>query len=154
VWYTSITKTSNYRYTVWFLLQTRFVLDNSSSDTLWYIPVSYTTQQEVKNVTKINRKTFPRIWLKQEPTITIRNLTQPKSFEEWVLFNIQATGKWSSKLFVWWQRIHIFRYKSLDPVLQSNVRISSSARGPCLSVRQYAVCLTYTKNICRNFQED
>jgi hypothetical protein len=83
---------SNYRYILWFLLQARFVLDNSSSDTLWYIPVSYTTQEETTDATNINRKTFPRIWLKEEPTITILNLTQPKSFNQWVLFNIQATG--------------------------------------------------------------
>jgi hypothetical protein len=54
--------------------------------------VSYITQEEMTDATKISRKTFPRIWLKQEPTITIRNLTQPKSFNQWVLFNIQATG--------------------------------------------------------------
>jgi len=72
--------------------QARFLLDNSSSDTLWYIPVSYTTQEETTDVTKSSRKTFPRMWLKREPTITIRNLTQPKSFQQWVLFNIQATG--------------------------------------------------------------
>jgi hypothetical protein len=87
-----IKTTSNYRYILWFLLQARFVLDNSSSDTLWYIPVSYTTQEETTNATNISRKTFPRIWLKQEPTKTILNLTQPKSFNQWVLFNIQATG--------------------------------------------------------------
>lgn len=74
------------------LAQARFVLDNSSSDTLWYIPVSYTTQEETNDATDIGRKTFPRIWLKQEPTITIPNLTKPKSFKQWVLFNIQATG--------------------------------------------------------------
>ena len=51
---------------------------------MWYIPVSYITQQEMKNATSISRKTFPRIWLKQEPTITILNLTQPKSFKQWV----------------------------------------------------------------------
>jgi len=84
VWYISIKTRSNYRYIIWFLFQARFVLDNSSSDTLWYIPVSYTTQEETKDATNIRRKTFPRIWLKQELTITILNLTQPKSFKQWV----------------------------------------------------------------------
>lgn len=109
MWYTSSKTTSNYRYKVWFVLQARFVLDNSSSDTLWYVPVSYTTQEETKDGTSISRKTFPRIWLKQEPKITILNLTKPESFNQWVLFNIQATGMWSAKHFVWWQRIRRFR---------------------------------------------
>lgn len=90
--YPVLTVTRNYNDGSATVSQARFVLDNSSSDTLWYIPVSYTTQEETKDGISISRKTFPRIWLKQEPTITILNLTQPKSFDQWVLFNIQATG--------------------------------------------------------------
>lgn len=90
--YPVITVTRDYSDGSATVSQARFVLDNSSSDTLWYIPVSYTTQEETIGATNISRKTFPRIWLRQEPTITILNLTKPKSFQQWVLFNIQATG--------------------------------------------------------------
>ena len=119
------------------------MLDNSSSDTLWYIPVSYTTQEETKNGISISRKTFPRIWLKQEPTITLLNLTQPKSFDQWVLFNIQATGMWSAKHLVGWQRIRIFRflcfsqtlgfrYQLVVPAFQSDSRPFVLIRRECL----------------------
>jgi hypothetical protein len=73
-------------------LQVRFTLDNSSTDTLWYIPVSYVTQEEMEDAANSDKRTLPRIWLKQESTITIANLTKPKSNKNWALFNIDATG--------------------------------------------------------------
>jgi hypothetical protein len=48
----------------------------------------------MNDITNISRKTFPRIWLQQESTAIIPSVTKPKSSDEWVLFNIEATGKW------------------------------------------------------------
>jgi hypothetical protein len=59
---------------------------------MWYIPVSYATQQEMKDATNSSTRYIPRLWLKKEPTTTIHNLTKSKSNETWVLFNIDATG--------------------------------------------------------------
>jgi hypothetical protein len=39
-----------------------------------------------------DKRTLPRIWLKQELTITVANLTKPKSNKTWVLFNTDANG--------------------------------------------------------------
>ncbi|KDR09597.1 Aminopeptidase N, partial [Zootermopsis nevadensis] len=74
------------------LSQTRFTLDNSSSDTTWYIPVSYVTQNEMNDAANSSRRTFPRIWLKKEPTTEVHDLTKNNSYDTWVLFNIYATG--------------------------------------------------------------
>ncbi|KAJ4432389.1 hypothetical protein ANN_21008, partial [Periplaneta americana] len=73
------------------LTPVRFTLDNSSTDTLWYMPVSYATQEELNGTVHNSSMTFPRIWLKTA-TKTISNLTEPKSYDSWVLFNIESTG--------------------------------------------------------------
>ncbi|PNF24028.1 hypothetical protein B7P43_G08642 [Cryptotermes secundus] len=67
--YPVLTVTRDYSAGSAVLSQVRFTLDNSSADTLWYIPVSYVTQEEMNNAANSDRRTLPRIWLKQESTI-------------------------------------------------------------------------------------
>jgi hypothetical protein len=83
-------------------MQARFTLDNSSTDTLWHIPISYITQEETSLAANSDERTSPRIWLKQESTITIANLTKPNSNKTWVLFNTDATGKFLISLLIQW----------------------------------------------------
>ncbi|XP_069686792.1 aminopeptidase N-like isoform X2 [Periplaneta americana] len=89
--YPVLTVTRDYNYGSATLSQVRFTLDNSSTDTLWYMPVSYATQEELNGTVHNSSMTFPRIWLKTA-TKTISNLTEPKSYDSWVLFNIESTG--------------------------------------------------------------
>lgn len=90
--YPVLTVTRDYSAGSAVLSQVRFTLDNSSTDTLWYIPVSYVTQEEMNDAANSDNRTLPRIWLKKESTITVANLTKPKSNKHWALFNVDATG--------------------------------------------------------------
>ncbi|PSN54264.1 hypothetical protein C0J52_08616 [Blattella germanica] len=73
------------------LTQQRFSLENKTSESLWYIPISYATQEEMGDSTNASRRTFPRAWMKNEKSTTIENLSKPQS-NSWVLFNIHSTG--------------------------------------------------------------
>ncbi|KAJ9590170.1 hypothetical protein L9F63_016709, partial [Diploptera punctata] len=89
--YPVVTVTRDYEKGSAELSQMRFSLENKTYDTLWHIPVSYATEEEMGNVTNAGRRTLPRTWIKKEKSITIPNLTNPKS-ESWVIINIHSTG--------------------------------------------------------------
>jgi aminopeptidase N len=57
-----------------------FIQDNINNNTLWYIPLTYTTTDDV----------IKYDWLKQERNTTL-NITTPGN-DSWVLFNIEQAG--------------------------------------------------------------
>ena len=58
--------------------------DDSGNESMWWVPVSYTTSNEL-NFTD----TKPRTWLKAEPNVQLDvNITD----DEWVMLNLQVAG--------------------------------------------------------------
>lgn len=72
-------------------LQSRFLLDSGNGNetreekSLWWVPITYTTDVE-----KDFNTTKPKLWLKAEPSTTVENL--PKGERSWLLLNVQQTG--------------------------------------------------------------
>lgn len=63
------------------ITQQIFIQDNVNNNTLWYIPLSYTTTDDI----------IHNGWLKNERNTTI-NITSSGN-DSWVLFNIDQAGK-------------------------------------------------------------
>lgn len=69
-----------------FLLRNGTVTTTSVTEPLWWIPITYTTERQLDfNTTK------PSQWIKAVKSMTLSNLNLSPT--EWVLFNIQETGK-------------------------------------------------------------
>lgn len=62
------------------------LLDQTVENSLWWIPISYTTESILDF-----ENTKPREWLKRTPSLTIP--VDELSENEWILANIQQTGK-------------------------------------------------------------
>lgn len=62
------------------------IVTTSSSEPLWWIPITYTTESQLNFNT-----TQPSQWMKAEKSITLSNLNW--NISEWVILNIQETGK-------------------------------------------------------------
>lgn len=71
--------------------QERFLLQNSTSSVssesmpLWWIPITYTSEQKLDF-----NKTRPSYWMKAEQSLSINDLEASPS--QWVILNIQQTG--------------------------------------------------------------
>ncbi|XP_077300042.1 aminopeptidase N-like [Arctopsyche grandis] len=83
--YPVVTVTRNYQDGSVEISQERFLLNGSkNSSSLWWVPISYTTKQELHF-----NDTLPKLWLAAEEKIVIPNFAKKDS---WVLFNLQNTG--------------------------------------------------------------
>lgn len=69
-----------------FMLRNGTMVTTSNVEPLWWIPITYTTESQLDFNT-----TQPSQWMKAEKSITLTNLNWNSS--EWVIFNIQETGK-------------------------------------------------------------
>lgn len=68
------------------MLRNGTMVTTSNVEPLWWIPITYTTESQLDFNT-----TQPSQWMKAEKSITLTNLNWNSS--EWVIFNIQETGK-------------------------------------------------------------
>lgn len=68
------------------MLRNGTIVTTSSSEPLWWIPITYTTESQLNFNT-----TQPSQWMKAEKSITLSNLNW--NISEWVILNIQETGK-------------------------------------------------------------
>lgn len=68
------------------MLRNGTMVTTSSVEPLWWIPITYTTESQLNFNT-----TQPSQWMKAEKSITLSNLNW--NFLEWVILNIQETGK-------------------------------------------------------------
>ena len=68
-----------------FMLRNGTIVTTSSSEPLWWIPITYTTESQLNFNT-----TQPSQWMKAEKSITLSNLNW--NISEWVILNIQETG--------------------------------------------------------------
>jgi len=72
-------------------LQSRFLLDSGVGNetreekSLWWVPITYTTDLE-----KDFNTTKPKLWLKAERSTAVENL--PKGERSWLILNVQQTG--------------------------------------------------------------
>ncbi|PSN55741.1 Aminopeptidase N [Blattella germanica] len=69
------------------IMQERFMLktqDNSINDTLWWVPITYTTSKDPQFT-----ETKPETWLKAEPEMMLLDKIDD---DEWIILNIQSTG--------------------------------------------------------------
>lgn len=77
------------------MLRNGTMVTTSNVEPLWWIPITYTTESQLDFNT-----TQPSQWMKAEKSITLTNLNWNSS--EWVIFNIQETGKAKLVLhFIW-----------------------------------------------------
>lgn len=69
--------------------QTRFFYSDLTSESLWWIPISYTTQSN-PNFDDVSAD----FWIEGERSVVITNETAPKPWTEddWILANLQETG--------------------------------------------------------------
>lgn len=69
--------------------QNRFFYSNLTSESLWWIPVSYTSQSNANF-----NNTGANLWIEGERTVTISNDTAPTPWDEndWIVANLQQTG--------------------------------------------------------------
>lgn len=69
----------------YFFMQERFKLqgrENSTDDSKWWIPVTFTSQSEKKF-----DNTQPRLWFRD-----VKSLPDPAPASEWFMLNLQAAG--------------------------------------------------------------
>ncbi|XP_067015218.2 aminopeptidase N [Anabrus simplex] len=84
-----VTVTRDYNDGSMMLSQQRFTLSNTTDKAAaerWYIPVSYTNQEEMRVY-----ETRPRVWLDVKSDRRVEGVTKPGS-DNWVLVNLQQTG--------------------------------------------------------------
>lgn len=92
--YPVVTVTRDYTNGSFMLTQRRLRLDHSTEDSAtpspefphWYVPVSYTTRDEMR----VN-DTAPRVWLDRNNDRRVDAATKPGS-DSWLLVNLQQTG--------------------------------------------------------------
>lgn len=68
--------------------QSRLIHGNSTHNSFWYIPLTYTKQNDNGVVTTL--------WLKQEESISTVNFTEPGN-KTWVIFNVEQAGGFHQK---------------------------------------------------------
>lgn len=68
-----------------FLLRSRATDTKSEEKPLWWVPITYTSQNELEF-----DKTRPSRWMAAERSITLNNLKALPT--EWMIFNVQETG--------------------------------------------------------------
>lgn len=81
-----VTVTRNYLDGSITLSQKKFLEQNRSDDTIWYIPVNYKRSHE---------NTITKMWFVQRD-IHLKDFTRPGS-SEWILFNVDGRGKYFNR---------------------------------------------------------
>ncbi|XP_012268487.2 aminopeptidase N isoform X2 [Athalia rosae] len=68
-----------------FLLQNSTTTSQSGNEPLWWVPITFTSQNELNF-----KNTKPSHWMEAEPSLTLHNLKARSN--EWMIFNVQETG--------------------------------------------------------------
>ncbi|XP_063908739.1 aminopeptidase N-like isoform X2 [Zophobas morio] len=139
--YPYLTVDRNYENGEAIITQQIFIQDNINNNTLWYIPLSYTTTNDV----------IKYAWLKNQRNITLANITENGN-SSWVLFNVDQAGYFRVNYDIYnWKLLiqQLFHNPGEIPVASRGQLIDDAFELAQMDIINYSIPLSLTKYLTR-----